>query len=71
MQKSKNKQIMRYGIVGVGAIGGYYGSKLAHSGQEVHFLSHSDYQFVKERGMQVSITRKVWPWGMRRSKARS
>jgi 2-dehydropantoate 2-reductase len=44
---------MRYGIIGVGAIGGYYGSKLAHSGKEVHFLSHSDYQFVKERGMQV------------------
>ena len=44
---------MRYGVVGVGAIGGYYGSKLAHSGQEVHFLSHSDYEFVKERGMQV------------------
>ena len=44
---------MRYGVIGVGAIGGYYGSKLAHSGQEVHFLSHSDYQFVKERGMQV------------------
>ncbi|MBR2776924.1 MAG: putative 2-dehydropantoate 2-reductase [Prevotella sp.] len=44
---------MVYGIIGVGAIGGYYGSKLAYSGQEVHFLSHSDYQFVKERGMQV------------------
>lgn len=44
---------MRYGIIGVGAIGGYYGSKLAHSGQEVHFLSHSDYQYVKEHGMQV------------------
>ena len=44
---------MRYGIIGVGAIGGYYGSKLAYSGQEVHFLLHSDYQFVKERGMQV------------------
>jgi 2-dehydropantoate 2-reductase len=44
---------MRYGIIGVGAIGGYYGSKLAYSGQEVHFLSHSDYQFVKEHGMQV------------------
>ena len=44
---------MKYGIIGVGAIGGYYGSKLAYSGQEVHFLSHSDYQFVKERGMQV------------------
>jgi 2-dehydropantoate 2-reductase len=44
---------MRYGIIGVGAIGGYYGSKLAYSGKEVHFLSHSDYQYVKERGMQV------------------
>ena len=44
---------MRYGIVGVGAIGGYYGGKLAHSGQEVHFLSHSDYQFVRDRGLQV------------------
>lgn len=37
----------------MGAIGGYYGGKLAHSGQEVHFLSHSDYQFVKEKGLQV------------------
>ncbi|MBR2290768.1 MAG: putative 2-dehydropantoate 2-reductase [Prevotella sp.] len=44
---------MRYGIIGMGAIGGYYGGKLAHSGQEVHFLSHSDYQFVKEKGLQV------------------
>ncbi|MBP5776643.1 MAG: 2-dehydropantoate 2-reductase [Prevotella sp.] len=44
---------MKYGIIGTGAIGGYYGSKLAYSGQEVHFLSHSDYQFVKEHGMQV------------------
>lgn len=44
---------MKYGVIGVGAIGGYYGSKLAHDGQEVHFLSHSDYQFVKEKGMQI------------------
>lgn len=52
-KKANKRQIMRYGIVGVGAIGGYYGSKLAYSGLDVHFLSHSDYQFVKERGMQV------------------
>ena len=45
--------MLRYGVIGVGAIGGYYDSKLAYSGQEVHFLSHSDYEFVKERGMQV------------------
>lgn len=44
---------MRYGIIGMGAIGGFYGSKLAKSGMDVHFLSHSDYQFVKEHGMQV------------------
>ena len=29
---------MRYGIIGTGAIGGYYGAKLARAGQEVHFL---------------------------------
>ena len=44
---------MRYGIIGTGAIGGYYGGKLAHSGQEVHFLFHKDYEFVRENGLQV------------------
>ena len=34
--------MLRYGVIGVGAIGGYYGCKLAHSGQEVHFLLHRD-----------------------------
>ena len=44
---------MRYGIIGMGAIGGYYGGKLAHSGQEVHFLSHSDFEYVKQNGLRV------------------
>ena len=44
---------MKYGIIGAGAIGGFYGARLAHSGQEVHFLLHSDYQFIKEHGLQV------------------
>ena len=44
---------MRYGVIGVGAIGGFYGARLAHSGQEVHFLSHSDYEYVKQNGLQV------------------
>ena len=44
---------MRYGIIGTGAIGGYYGAKLAHAGQEVHFLLHSDYEYVKQNGLQV------------------
>ena len=44
---------MRYGVIGTGAIGGYYGAKLARSGQEVHFLLHSDYEYVREHGLLV------------------
>ena len=44
---------MKYGIIGTGAIGGFYGAKLAHGGQEVHFLLHSDYEYVKQHGLQV------------------
>lgn len=45
---------MRYAVIGTGAIGGYYGAKLAHSGHEVHFLLHSDYRHVLEHGLQVN-----------------
>jgi len=45
---------MIYGIIGTGAIGGYYGGKLAKSGQEVHFLFHKDYEYVKEHGLQIN-----------------
>ena len=44
---------MKYGIIGTGAIGGYYGGKLANDGQEVHFLMHRDYEYVKQHGLQV------------------
>ena len=44
---------MQYGIIGTGAIGGYYGGKLAHAGKDVHFLLHRDYEFVKQHGFQV------------------
>jgi 2-dehydropantoate 2-reductase len=44
---------MRYGIIGTGAIGGYYGAKLAYAGQEVHFLLRSDYEYVTQHGLQV------------------
>ena len=43
----------KYAIVGVGGIGGYYGGRLAQSGQEVHFLCRSDYQHIKEHGLKV------------------
>ena len=44
---------MRYGIIGTGAIGGFYGARLAKGGQEVHFLLHKDYEYVCEHGLQV------------------
>ena len=44
---------MLYGIIGTGAIGGYYGARLAQSGQEVHFLLHKDYEYVRAHGLQV------------------
>lgn len=44
---------MKYGIIGTGAIGGYYGGKLAKDGQEVHFLMHRDYEYVNQYGLQV------------------
>ena len=44
---------MKYGIIGTGAIGGFYGGKLAKEGQEVHFLLHKDYEYVKQNGLQV------------------
>ena len=45
--------IMFYGIIGTGAIGGYYGAKLARAGKDVHFLLHSDYEQVAANGLQV------------------
>lgn len=45
---------MRYGVIGTGAIGGYYGAKLAEGGQDVHFLFHSDYDYVREHGLRVN-----------------
>lgn len=44
---------MKYAVIGTGAIGGYYGAKLSKGGAEVHFLLHSDYDYVKEHGLQV------------------
>ncbi|MBO7463622.1 MAG: 2-dehydropantoate 2-reductase [Bacteroidales bacterium] len=45
---------MIYSVIGTGAVGGYYGGKLANAGCEVHFLFHSDYQYVRDHGLQVN-----------------
>ena len=43
----------RIAIVGAGAIGLYYGGKLAHFGRDVQFLLRSDYQAVRKRGLRI------------------
>ena len=40
----------RIGIIGSGAIGGFYGLMLARAGFEVHFLLRSDYSAIVEKG---------------------
>jgi 2-dehydropantoate 2-reductase len=44
---------MKIGVIGCGAVGSYYGAKLGHSGQEVHFLLRSDYETVRRKGVLV------------------
>lgn len=45
--------MLSYSVIGTGAIGGFYGGRLAHAGRAVRFLLHSDYEFVKQHGLRV------------------
>ncbi|MBD1940270.1 putative 2-dehydropantoate 2-reductase [Microcoleus sp. FACHB-68] len=42
-----------YAILGTGAVGGFYGSRLQKAGLDVHFLLHSDYEHVRQHGLVV------------------
>ena len=44
---------MKIAVVGCGALGSYYGARLARDGQEVHFLLRSDYDAVRRHGVTV------------------
>jgi 2-dehydropantoate 2-reductase len=43
----------RIAIVGTGAVGAYYGGRLAQHGHDVHFLLRGDYEAVKQHGWCV------------------
>ncbi|MFO1484156.1 MAG: putative 2-dehydropantoate 2-reductase [Verrucomicrobiaceae bacterium] len=43
----------RIAIIGSGAIGCYYGGRLAQHGNHVHFLMRSDYEHVKQHGLKI------------------
>lgn len=44
----------RIGVIGTGAIGGFYGMMLARAGYDVHFLLRSEYQAVAANGLQLN-----------------
>src|SRR5262245_63282133 len=44
---------MKIAVVGCGAVGSFYGAKLARIGQETHFLLRSDYELVRRNGLQI------------------
>jgi 2-dehydropantoate 2-reductase len=43
----------RIALVGAGAVGLYYGARLALNGEDVRFLLRSDYEVVRERGIRL------------------
>lgn len=43
----------RIAIIGSGAVGCYYGGRLAQHGHEVHFLMRSDYEHVNQHGLKI------------------
>lgn len=43
----------RIGIIGAGALGSFYGARLARSGYDVHFLMRSDFDAVMSAGLIV------------------
>ena len=44
---------IRYGVIGTGALGGFYGGMLARASHDVHFLFRSDFEHVRKHGLQV------------------
>jgi 2-dehydropantoate 2-reductase len=44
---------MKIAVVGCGAVGSFYGGKLAHAGHEVYFQLRSDYETVRRKGVFI------------------
>jgi 2-dehydropantoate 2-reductase len=45
---------MKFAILGSGAVGGYYGARLAHAGHDVTFIARGAHlAAIRERGMQI------------------
>lgn len=51
---------MRVAILGAGAVGGYYGGRLAQAGHDVRFLYRSELEAVRERGLRLVSVDGDW-----------
>ena len=51
---------MRIAVLGAGAVGGYYGGRLAAAGEDVHFLYRSEYEAVRDRGLRLESVDGNW-----------
>ncbi|MEE2614986.1 MAG: 2-dehydropantoate 2-reductase [Verrucomicrobiota bacterium] len=49
----KNTPFRKIAVVGCGAVGSFYGSKIAQSGMNVHFLLRSDFETVTTNGLHI------------------
>jgi 2-dehydropantoate 2-reductase len=45
--------VRTYAIIGTGAVGGFYGAKLARAGFDVHFLARGDYGHIRDHGLVI------------------
>ena len=50
----------RIGVVGCGALGSFYGARLARQGHDVHFLLRTDYEVVRQQGVRVRGASEEW-----------
>ena len=49
-----NREMLgKIGVVGCGAVGGFYGAKLCRAGRHVHFLLRSDYGAIRKNGLRI------------------
>lgn len=51
---------MRVAILGAGAVGGYYGGRLAQAGHDVRFLYHSELDAVRTKGLRLESIDGNW-----------
>jgi len=45
--------VSRVAVIGAGAVGCYYGARLAEAGHEVHFLMRRDFEAVRRDGLHI------------------